>query len=540
MSAIVDLTDEEAYLYAILTDDSGIDLSEFEFSDPESPDGCYRLFDYQWELDGETEMYQATQGGRATGKSMGIQKRSAAFPWCYPGSDMLLTAPELNHLRPVTNAVESRLTSTWLLRQMLPISGKSDGFTRQPHWECHFVNGSKIVSRLPNRDGRGVKGQHALRIELDEAQDYPLAGWVEIVEALNRFQPKARWRVHGVPRGVRDRFYEITQGASGTGDWRVHRPMGMMRPSWSKSERDDKTKIYGGSRQSNDYKRNIYGEHGDATNALFVLARLVACTDMSENSEYNTDVYTNICLDFDILDGASPLTGLDFPAAHRTGWPLAKSGYASYHAGMDVGVTSHPSEILLFGQRAGTDREALDLLLRVQMLRIPPIDQEAVVERLFEWYGKKLLSFGIDQTGVGFDLSSRLKAKYPGRMKGYNFSAKYVIGLEDRELEIGETNEDLQIERNIVTYASDLLREMVDAKSLLLPNDGELLQEWQGQNYAIVKSTQDPYGKRAYSQGKFHTLDAGKMMAAAKRLAPLDEMLARDDRSDVLDIFMGA
>jgi len=35
-------------------------------------------------------------------------------------------------------------------------------------------------------------------------------------------------------------------------------------------------------------------------------------------------------------------------------------------------------------------------------------------------------------------------------------------------------------------------------------------------------------------------LDAGKMMAAAKRLAPLDEMLARDDRSDVLDIFMGA
>jgi hypothetical protein len=82
-----------------------------------------------------------------------------------------------------------------------------------------------LVSRLPNKDGKGVKGQHVIQIELDEAQDYPLAGWIEIVETLNRGLPGAMWRCHGVPKGTRDKFFEKTEGprsGSGpsTGPWR--------------------------------------------------------------------------------------------------------------------------------------------------------------------------------------------------------------------------------------------------------------------------------------------------------------------------------
>ncbi len=46
--------------------------------------------------------------------------RSCAFPFNKPGQKMLLTAPELNHLRPIADAIEQQLLSTRLLREMLP------------------------------------------------------------------------------------------------------------------------------------------------------------------------------------------------------------------------------------------------------------------------------------------------------------------------------------------------------------------------------------------------------------------------------------
>jgi hypothetical protein len=85
-----------------------------------------------------------------------------------------------------------------------------------------------------------------------------LAGWIEVVETLNRFQSGAMWRCHGVPKGVRDKFYDMTEGA-GDGDrkWTVHRPMAMNRPTWSPEERNEKAKEYGGSRQNIDDKPAI-------------------------------------------------------------------------------------------------------------------------------------------------------------------------------------------------------------------------------------------------------------------------------------------
>jgi hypothetical protein len=176
------------------------------------------------------------------------------------------------------------------------------------------------------------------------------------------------------------------------------------------------------------------------------------------------------------------------------------------------------------------------------MQRISMEDQEAVVGYLMEFYGHRLKTFGIDKTGLGFTLWERLARTHgEDRIKGYNFSAKYAVALEDREMKRGETAADLVIERNIVEFASDAMREIVDAKGFLLPFDRELLQEWQGQSYVLVKSTSNPYGKREFSAGKFHTLDAGKMLVAGMRLAALDGVLsARAERTPVLDVFMGA
>jgi hypothetical protein len=554
MAAIVCPDEEEMYLLAILSESDGLDLAEWSWHDSESADGIYRAWDFQWPWYTCRDMQQVDQGGRALGKTVSITMRAFAFPFTYPGQKMLITAPELNHLRPLTDAIENRLLNTRLVRELLP-EGRTHGMNRQPHWQAKFKNGAMLTSRLPQKDGKGVKGQHVIQIELDEAQDYPLAGWIEIMPTLNAGLPGAMFRCHGVPKGTRDKFYEKTEPNSG---WTVHRPMAMNRPTWSAVERDNNIQEYGGSRQNIDYKRNIYGEHGDASNSVFVLSRLMACVDIDEASEYNSEVYTVVRMEYerfptdadDVQRTALIHTWLDIPGTHKSGWSQkvgnkevgAPRGYSAYWAGMDVGVTNHPSEILVFGQRQGSDH--LDLLLRVQMQRINADDQKATVQRIFELYGEKLRSFAIDKTGVGFMLWDEL-TRYPvlgDRIEGFNFSENRVVAFEDRPLEGRETMADLAIKRNVVEATTDWLRnDYVDTKSIRLPFDRELLLEFQGQTYTVIKDNGTPYGtKRQFGGGSFHTLDAAKMVMAGKHIPPLEAILDRGpDNGPVLDLFLG-
>lgn len=551
MVAVQKPTDEQMYLLAILQDSSGVDIAEFALRDVRNPDGCYRLHDYQWPWFTCDDKFQIDQGGRAVGKTESIKLRCMAFPFAHAGHSMLVTAPELNHLRPLTDEIEKFLLQTRLTREIMPDT-HSKGIARQPHWQVRFANGTSIISRLPNKDGRGVKGQHVLQLELDEGQDFPKAGWREVIECLNSDTEGAMFRVHGVSRGVPDEFYSRTQPNSG---WTVHRPMAMMRPGWDKSERDSRIRDYGNSRQAVDYRRNVYGDHGDASNSVFVLSRLMDCVDRDEGSTYNTSVYHCIKFEYEKLpenEGARQMylaNELQFPSAHKSGYSQkvknkevgAPKGYTAYFAGMDVGVTNHPSEILVFGQRTGTDD--MELLTRIQMHRVNTDDQKTVIHELFRFYGDKLY-FGIDKTGVGFPVWDQLtRMSYGERVYGFGFSEKRVVAYEDRAVEVGETQEDLAIKRNVVEAATDWLRnDYVDLGKLRLPYDVEILTEFQGQSYTVIKDNGDPYGqRRLFSGGSLHSLDAAKMMVAARHIPQLEAMLNLvAPQEDVIDLFIGA
>jgi len=248
-----------------------------------------------------------------------------------------------------------------------------------------------LGSRLPNLDGKGVKGQHPVVIELDEGQDYPEPGYDEILECLKEVEG-AQFRIHGVPKGLRDRFWKWSTGQDPDLPFTVHRKLAMERPTWNDFERRRKIALYT-SRMNPNYRRNIYGEHGDAHTALFVLARLLACTDLETGSAYNTEVYQLISITDEDIRAER---GSEDPA--DTDWidTLVESrlsrghlvGFTNYHGGADIGVTNHPSEFLIFGQRQGTD--VLELLTRVNLQRINTDDQKFVIEQLFSFYGSKL------------------------------------------------------------------------------------------------------------------------------------------------------
>lgn len=556
MAAIPQLDEDEKYLAAIFDDPSGIELAELTWVDEEQPDRCFRVWDFQWPLYQCQEVYQIDQMGRSLGKSVGIIMRAYAFPFHYPGAEMLITAPELNHLRPITDKVENLFITTRLGREMLP-RVKGMGINHQPQFQARFGNNSRIISRLPNRDGKGVKGMHPLVIEMDEAQDYPEAGWVEIIETMKSGSVGAQWRVHGVSRGVRDTYYKMTTGENPDLPFFVHRYMAPHRPSWSTAERRSKIAMYGGTEENPDYRRNIFGEHGDAHNPLFVLARLMGCVRINESawaSKYNDDVYCKVKINDELHRRSGlPIEAFlnDIPTTHLD--PV----YTSYWAGMDVGYTSDPSEILVWGivahggksdgSRLGQLRPDLHRqLLRVQMQRISARDQADVIKAVFGFYGSRLRRFGMDKTGNGLPLFQFLREdpkaaamKLPERLAGYGFSEKLPVEFDDRTPEGRETAEDLIITRNVVDFASDELRKLVDAGTLELPYDVDQLTEFQGQSVAVVKDMGSAAGiRRKYAGGSCHTLDAARMLIAAKQLEAIEAALHHPRHGPVFEAFV--
>jgi hypothetical protein len=67
----------------------------------------------------------------------------------------------------------------------------------------------------------------------------------------------------------------------------------------------------------------------------------------------------------------------------------------------------------------------------------------------------------------------------------------------------------------------------VDIKGLALPNDGDLINQFQGQTYTGRKGADmDPNRpKRLYSKGTFHALDAAKYMASSHGLPILHRQI---------------
>lgn len=494
-------------------------------------------------VDSPSRLFLAGEAMIPTHNSEGIAMRACSHPFVFPGQERLITAPELNHLRPVVDNIEKRIKSIWFLREMAP-KDRYMGISRQPQWQIRFLNGAEVRSRLPQITGVGVKGQHPVVIELDEGQDFPEPGYDEILECLKEV-PGAQFRIHGVPKGLRDRFWKWSTGQDPDLPWTVHRKRAMERPTWNDFERRRKIALYD-SRMNPNFKRNIYGEHGDASSPLFVLARLMMCVDQDSSSDYNSSVYVRLSItDEDIRNVRGDLLELTpEERAKDTSWidslvddRLPRnhlSGFTAYWGGADIGVTNHPSEVLIFGMEKGK-KGIVRLLCRLHLERVAEADQAMLIKWLKGHYDSavdgKLVGFGQDRAGVGFGVWQGIsdcviedgllvEHRKDSWVHGWDFSEKIVVALDDAE---DKSTEENLVYRFMIDYSSEELRRLVDTRSLMLPNDGDLINQFQGQTYSGVKGKDvDPNRpKRAYSKGTFHALDAAKYFAATKSLPTL-------------------
>ncbi len=532
MTALAQLSEEEKYLAAILMDETGVDLAEFLWTDTEeSPDGCYRLWPFQWPWVHSGEQYEIDAMARQLGKSFSIVWKAMAFAFQQPGQEMLITAPELNHLELITSKIEAAFgPSCRLLFEMRPKS-VNNGLKKQPHWTLRLLNNATIMTRLPHRDGSGVKGTHPVVIELDEVQDYPNAGYTELIETIKTHARGMSWRVHGVSKGVgRDLHYTLSQGKNEGHRFFVHHYIAAHRPGWNDTERQRKIAQYGGDETHPDYQRNVLGLPADVGSTLFVMSRLFACVRIRESAwatEYNDDVYTRVKISDALLNRVESIEALLEPAMN---FSHLSDEYRTYWAGADIGFTNDPTELLVFGStKDGVDR----LLLRVHLERISASDQVRVIKYVFNFFGARLKRLGMDRTGNGLPLFQILKdeKEIASRIAGYNFGEKRPVEFDDREPKGNEKPEDLVIMRYVKDYATDELRKLVDSKKIELPFDDELLKEWQGQTAYIVKTSPDDDGvKRKYGGGECHTLDGARIYVAAKTLMGIEALLEKPNK----------
>lgn len=549
------LDEDDFLLLAMLCDP--IFCAELLFEDPlnHTHGGCYTVIDYQYPLFRPQGNYQAFPCARSVGKTESIKARSVSHTFKRRGEDLLLTAPELIHLEALTQHVEERITSVRLTREFLKKDSQKTGITHKP-FMVEFVDGTRIIGRIPRLTGTGVKGMHEPDLIIDEAQDYPPKGWTEVHETVMKDHVDSTgkydftYHFYGVHAGANGgRFEHLAQ----SGEFKVTAITALMRPGWNKAEKAAAAAMYGGT-HSPDYRRNILGEPGTALSQFFVSSRLMACLDQDKESVYNTVEFKDQHLmaeDVDKMLGPQGDIGavLDLPSN------LGEFVYG----GMDIGLINDPTVIMLFAiQKDKNKTERLKLVRMLHLWRFRERQIREVAYRIDLKYGKTLRAFGQDITGMGLPLLQAMEddEQCPDHLRevgrGYTFNAMVPVAVDENYVsDVGGKKVDqygnmVRVERDkwtgqdrhiaqmtMIEASTRYLRNMVDQTYLLLPFNEGLVKDMQGETEQRVRAMGSPHLRKKPSA--FHMLDAMRAMAMAYRSSEVEEFVLQPTHGPVLE-----
>lgn len=550
--------DDDWALIAMLQDP--VYMSELLFSDAKNKQygGCYHVMDYQYPLFRPETPYQGYPCARSVGKTESMKARGVCHAFKRQGEDMLITAPELIHLMPLCDAIEDRIQDTRLTEEFLDKRNGKTGFTHKP-FQVDFIDGTRIVGRIPKISGTGVKGQHVPDLLVEEAQDYPEKGWIEVHETVIKDHTDSTgksdftYHFYGVHSGARDgRFYKL----STSGEFQIYAVTALMRPGWSSEEKRRAAAMYGGT-TAPDYRRNILGEAGSASSAFFVTSRLMACVDQDRESKYNELEFKRQKLMAEEVDKILGGMGDDeYNVGNLLELPTPTS--QAYHVGVDIGLVNDPTVISLW--QLAADRGKKSRLQLIRLFELERFREKMVRQCLYRlgWHlGGRLRSAGLDVTGLGLPIFQAMEddERAPQNLldiaQGYVFSVKLPIGvdksfvskdgtgqLRDQYGNMVEEQEDpfTRTKRYIVKMpfieaSTRYLREWVDTGYLQLPFQPDIVGDMQGETEQRVKAMAGMKKK----PNAFHILDSFRAMAMAYKHADVQSQVAMPEQQPVRD-----
>lgn len=525
--------------------------AELLWQDPNNKEygGCFKWRDHQYPLlwmDGQENIVASS---RDVGKSMSVQAKACAHAFKRNRAGLMIGAPERIHLKPLTTAIENRILETKLVREFLATDPKTKktGISQLPYWRVQFIDGTYIEGRIPNRDGRGFKGSHTPDLIIDEGQDMTTEAYVEVIPTIQKEYPDWSYTIYGVHSGDRtSQFYELAE----KGKFRLTRITMLQKESWSAEQKQSMIAQYG-STSSPDYRRNVYGEAGDAASAWFVLHRLVANQDQDTESRYNMDEYVHQRVRSEEFEnaGLTMRQTLDLPRK-----------FDEVFVGADIGLTTDPTVITLWSRGlykrypSSEKKEHLKLLRRYTLERIRAKDIRAAFYAIAWHCGDKLRGVGMDATGLGAPIFQELEddedapANLMDRAWGWKFNELVPVYVDPEFVQedaagrmrdqYGSTvvvekdrfgNERLVTKMPMLEAGTRQLRDWVDDEYLILPFDAEVISDMKGETQQRVKALKLAK-KKPHS---FHILDSMRTMAMAFKMTTLNELIAGESPGPV-------
>lgn len=409
--------------------------------------------------------------GRDVGKTTEIEIIACHAMVDLPGQQMLIATQTENHLFPLMHRLARRFETTPSFMPSLV------EMRRSPSWFMRFTNGFQLWGRIAGPRGTNFQGMHVDWQIVDEAQEMTETAWGELYQALNG--GGRRW-VYGVPNGLRNTFYRMTQ----MHNCEQYNWPSNLNPLFTPEKDAELALLYGG-RTSPGYVHRVLGQHGEPMHAVFSLDDYLACVD------------EGLAVENHVLH-----EGEDFEA------PSMPEG--DYYLGCDLGYARDPSEFVIF-------QEDPPYLINVMHLRLEGVNyarQQQVLEELdaaFDFRG-----IGIDSGNNGRAIAHALMQLGPAwceKVKAFEFGAA---------VEVEPLPDGTPVRRPAKEFMTELLQRRLAEHTLRFPRIPDRESQYASHTYGV-----NSFGRIVYDKGNDHIIDADRCALLCHYLATREETPAR-------------
>lgn len=296
---------------------------------------------------------------------------------------------------------------------------------------------------------------------MDEAQEMTETAWGELYPALNG--GGRRW-VYGVPNGLRNTFYRMTQMK---GAEQYNWPSAL-NPDFDAAKDEELAQLYGG-RNTPGYIHRVLGQHGTPMHAVFALDDFLKCIDAGLDFE-----------DLTLREGD-----------HFDGPSQAPPG--DYYLGCDLGYARDPSEFVVYRN----EPPYLVNVLRVHFEGVNYARQQQVIEALDAAYGFQ--GIGIDAGNSGRAVAHQLMAlgeDWCDKVQAFEFGGS----LELQPLPDGRL-----ARRRVKEFMTELLQRRLNEGTIRFPPIADRESQYASHTYAVGS-----LGQIVYEKGNDHIIDADR------------------------------
>jgi hypothetical protein len=401
--------------------------------------------------------------GRDVGKTAEIELIASWAMVACPETEMLIATQCENHLFPLMNRLVRRFQTTQFLAPSL-VEVK-----RSPSWFLRFSNGFVLWGRLAGPGGRNFQGLHVGWQIVDEAQEMAEASWAELFQALNA--GGRRW-VYGVPNGLRNTFYRMTQDPKAEQyNW-----PSSLNPGFTPEKDAELARLYGG-RDSAAYIHRVLGQHGSPAHGVFRLEDYLGCVD--EGADFH-----NVELgEEDAFEAPAHVS------------------HGDYYLGCDLGYARDPSEFVVYR----CVEPHLVNVLRIHLRGVNYARQQAIIEELDKAYDFRALGIDCGNNGRAIVHSlMTLGAEWCAKLHGFDFGAS----IELEPLPDGSPQR-----RNTKQFMTELLQRRMAERSLVFPRLPDRETQYAAHTYRIGMN-----GQIVYEKGNDHIIDADRCALLAHHL----------------------